>query len=95
MKISPDEIAHVATLARLRLDGEEQERLASDLGTILEYVDKLAELDTDQVEPTAQIVEGARQWRDDEVAPWKEPESLLENAPDRAGNQFKVPRIIE
>jgi len=95
VRISPETIAHVATLGRLHLDAEELAEFAKELEAILEYMDKLAELDTEAVEPTAHVVEGAGHWREDRVESWAEPDLLLENAPERMGRQFKVPRIIE
>jgi len=94
-KISLEQVRHVAQLARLELSGEEEERLQTELSDIIAYVDKLNELDTAEVEPTAQVGESGTPMRDDEVTNAPEAEAMLSNAPARQGTFFKVPKIIE
>ncbi|SRR5579875_598572 len=94
-KIGREQVRHVARLARLELSAEEEERLEHDLSAILDYVDKLNELDTSAVEPTAQVGESGTPMRDDEVTNEPAPEAVLANAPAREGTLFKVPKIIE
>jgi aspartyl-tRNA(Asn)/glutamyl-tRNA(Gln) amidotransferase subunit C len=95
VKVSREQLLHVATLARLKLEPEEEEELARDLGSILAYVEKLSELDTSSVEPTAQVMGGSGEsWRDDKVTNRPNTEAILSNAPERHGDQFKVPKII-
>lgn len=93
--LSREEVRHVARLARLHLSDEELERMGEQLDAILAYVDKLRELDVEGVEPTAHAVPLVDVMRDDEVAPCLPQETALHNAPDRAGEFFRVPRIIE
>ena len=93
--LSREEVRHVARLARLHLSDEELERMREQLDAILAYVDKLRELDVEGVEPTAHAVPLIDVMRDDEVAPCLPQEAALLNAPDRAGEFFRVPRIIE
>lgn len=93
--ISPDEVRHVARLARLHLSDEELERMRAQLDAILAYVDKLRELDVEGVEPTSHAVPLLDVMRDDDVGPCLSQEAALANAPDRAGEFFRVPRIIE
>lgn len=93
--ISRADVEHVARLARLSLDEVELERMRAQLSIILQYIDKLRGLDTDAVEPTAHAVPLVNVMRDDEVAPCFPREEMLANAPDRAGEFFRVPRIIE
>ena len=93
--ISREEVQHVARLARLHLTDEEAERMREQLDAILEYVDKLRELDVGGVEPTAHAVPLINVMRDDALAPSLPQEAALANAPDRAGEFFRVPRIIE
>ena len=95
VKISREEIRHVAMLARLALDPAEEEAMATTLDAILTYMEKLAELDTSAVEPTAHIVELEAPWRDDRVLNAPDTEALLANAPVRDGDFFRVPKIIE
>jgi aspartyl-tRNA(Asn)/glutamyl-tRNA(Gln) amidotransferase subunit C len=96
--ISEDQVRRVAALARLRLSDEEARNLARDLGRILDYVDKLAQLDTSSVEPTSHVVAVDAPFRTDEAAP-RDPQTAAEeamaNAPRRDGHFFAVPPIIE
>jgi len=94
-KISVDLVRHVARLARLELSPAEEQSLQADLSAILSYVDKLNELDTAAVEPTAQVGEAGTPMREDEVINSPAPEEMLANAPAREGHLFKVPKIIE
>ena len=95
MKISRDEIRHVALLARLALEPAEEEAMTATLDAILTYMEKLGELDTSAVEPTAHILELPTPWREDEVTNAPDPDALLANAPARDGDFFRVPKIIE
>ncbi|MGH7823078.1 MAG: Asp-tRNA(Asn)/Glu-tRNA(Gln) amidotransferase subunit GatC [Candidatus Binatia bacterium] len=95
MKISPDVVRHVALLARLRLSAEEEARLAGELDAILGYVDKLRELDTEGVPATSHAIDLATAFREDAAVNAPDVDALLENAPDRAGGFFRVPKIIE
>ena len=93
--ISREEVQHVARLARLALTDEELERMREQLDAILAYIDKLRELDVEGVEPTSHAVPMVNVMRDDDIAPVLSQEAALANAPDRAGELFRVPRIIE
>jgi aspartyl-tRNA(Asn)/glutamyl-tRNA(Gln) amidotransferase subunit C len=93
--ISPEDVRHVARLARLSLSDEELERMREQLDAILAYIDKLRELDVEGVEPTSHAVPLVNVMRDDEITPVLSQEAALANAPDRAGELFRVPRIIE
>ena len=94
-KISLEQVRHVARLARLELTPEEERRLQIDMSEMLGYVDKLNELDTDKVEPTAQVGESGTPVRADAVTNRPAAEAMLANAPAREGFFFKVPKIIE
>ena len=93
--ISREDVEHVARLARLALSEAEGERMREQLSGILAYIDKLRALDTAGVEPTSHAVPLTNVMREDEVAPCWPQEEMLANAPDRAGELFRVPRIIE
>jgi len=93
--ISREEVRHVARLARLHLTDEEAERMREQLDAILAYIDKLSELDVEGVEPTAHAVPLVNVMRDDALVPCLPQEQALGNAPDRADEFFRVPRIIE
>ena len=95
MKLSREELRGVALLARLRLSPEEESPLAMELDAILGYMDKLNQLNTDDVEPFGHTMTALNPLRGDRVTNQPDTESLLANAPDRDGTFFKVPKIIE
>ena len=95
MKISRQEVEHVAKLARLELSEQEQEKLTDQLSNILTYVEKLNELDTGGVEPTSHVLDIRNVMREDRGAPSLVQERALANAPDKAQGHYKVPKIIE
>ena len=92
--LSRADVEHVAHLARLGLTGEELTRLEGQLNHILEQYAKLAELDTDAIPPTAQVIELENILRDDVAAPSLPVEAVLANAPERDGDFFVVPAIL-
>ena len=93
--ITREEVQHVARLARLELTDDELERMRVELDAILAYIDKLRALDVEGVEPTSHAVPLVNVMRDDDVRPSLPLDEMLANAPDRDGDQFRVPRIIE
>ncbi len=95
MAITRDEVRRIALLARLALDEEEEIALTGHLDHILTHFQRLTELDTSGVEPTAHIAAMETPFRDDVVANQPAVESWLANAPSRDGPFFKVPKIIE
>ncbi len=94
-KIDAAEVMRIATLARLELEENEVEMLARDLGSILSYVHKLDELDTEGVEATTHAVELETTLREDKLEPGLDVELGLRQAPERLGDGFGVPKIIE
>jgi aspartyl-tRNA(Asn)/glutamyl-tRNA(Gln) amidotransferase subunit C len=94
-KITLEQVRHVARLARLELPPEEEERLRAAMDQMLGYVEKLNELDTANVPPTAQVGEAGTPMRDDEATNRPAPDDMLANAPARERGYFKVPKIIE
>ncbi len=88
------DVEHVAHLARLGLTGPEMARLEGELNHILEQYAKLAELDTDSIPPTAQVIELENILREDVAGPSMDPEAVLANAPRREGDLFVVPVIL-
>lgn len=95
MKITKKEVEYVAHLARLKLTPEDAESFTARLDEILTYFEKLKELDTSKVEPTSHSIPMVNAFREDVVKPSLEVEESLSNAPEKEGNFFKVPRIIE
>ncbi len=93
-KISPEQVRHVAKLGRLALSDKQVERFAGQLESILEYVAKIEEVDTNGVEPMAHAVPLHNVLRDDIVEPSLPLEEVLKNAPETDGPFFKVPKII-
>jgi aspartyl-tRNA(Asn)/glutamyl-tRNA(Gln) amidotransferase subunit C len=94
-KISARDVEHVARLARLDLSAAEKERMGRELDGILTYIDKLRALDTTGVEPTSHAVPVTNVMRDDVQFPSLAQSEALANAPDRQGDLFRVPKIIE
>jgi aspartyl-tRNA synthetase len=94
-RITKDQVRHVAKLACLKLSDAELEPYQNELNSILKYVETLNELNTDDVEPMSQVLKNRNVWRDDSPGKEKDRESLLTNAPEREGDYFKVPRILE
>ena len=95
MAVTVDEVRGVAELARLRFSPAEEERLTEDLNRILQYMDKLNELDTEGVEPTSHVLPLGNAFRRDEVDPSHMVTEILDAAPQRRGRYIKVPRIID
>jgi aspartyl-tRNA(Asn)/glutamyl-tRNA(Gln) amidotransferase subunit C len=95
VKISPAEVRHVALLARLALTPAEEAELTTTLDQILQHIDKLNQLDTSSVEPTAHIVAVETPWREDTVTNAPDTDALLANAPARDDDLFLVPKIID
>ena len=93
--IGQEEVLRIAKLARLELEESEVEGLARDLGSILNYVHKLDELNTDGVEATTHAVELKTALREDKMEPSLDVELGLRQAPERLGDGFGVPKIIE
>jgi len=94
MALSREEVRHIALLARLELSPQEEATFTEQLAHILEHFEKLAALNTDAVEPTAQVVDTPSD-REDVVTNPPAPEELRSNAPARDGDFFMVPKIIE
>lgn len=95
MKITKEEVEHVALLARLRLTEVEKGLYSNQLDNILSYVEKLKGLNTNGVEPTTHVVPITNPYRNDKVTPSISRELALQNAPQKEKGCFKVPRIIE
>ena len=95
MPIDRAAVDHVAKLARLRLTEEERERMSTELGHILEHVERVQALDLDGVEPTSHSLPLKNVLRPDEVTPSLPQDEALAGAPEAEDGRFKVPRIIE
>lgn len=93
--ITRADVEHVARLARLALSEAELERMREQLNAILAHIDALRVVDTEGVEPTSHAVPMVNVMREDEPRLGLPQEAMLANAPDRSGEFFRVPRIIE
>ena len=93
--IDRKDVEHVARLTRLALTEGELERMREQLNTILAHLDTLRAVPTEGVEPTSHAVDVVNVMREDEVEPCLPQDAVLASAPDRSGEFFRVPRIIE
>lgn len=89
------DIDYISTLARIALSDEEKASYSKDLSSILGYIEKLNELDTDGIEPTAHPYPVYNVWREDKVTSEMTPEKAMENAPASRQNMIVVPKIVE
>ncbi len=93
--ISNEVIDYVSILAKLDLSEEEKEHAKSDMGRMLDYIDKLNELDTQGVEPVSHIFPMNNVFRDDVVENGDDRDNILKNAPETKDGCFKVPKTVE
>ena len=93
--ISDETIDYVSILAKLELSDEEKEQAKKDMGRMLDYIDKLGELDTDDVEPMSHVFPIQNVFREDVVSNSDTREELLSNAPEQKDGMFMVPRTFE
>jgi len=94
MKITKNEVLYVADLARLNLDAAAIEKFAGQIGEILEYVDKLNEVNTEGVKPTSHAISLTNAFREDEQNEHLDREQALANAPQKEDGQFIVPKVV-
>lgn len=93
-KINDETIQYVGILAKLELSGEEKEQAKADMGRMLDYIDKLNELDTEDTEPMTHLFPVTNVFREDEVTNADIREDILKNAPGVKDGMFKVPRTV-
>ncbi len=94
MKITREEVLHVADLARLDMDENAVETLAAQIGTILDYVDKLNEVDTEGINPTSHAISLTNAFREDGEPAQMDRDDALANAPEKEDGNFIVPRVV-
>lgn len=94
MKISLEEVEKVAELARIALTEEEKKQLSIDLSNILNYVEKINELDTSNVEPTAHILDIHNVYREDETKESMDIDDIMNLAPKAQDNFIVVPKVL-
>ena len=94
MSVSLDEVRHLAALSEINLNDDELTSLTTDIDNIVDYINQLDELDTDNVEPTFHLTGLHNIWREDTIEPQLPREKLLELAPAAENNQVKVPKVL-
>ena len=94
MSVTKKDVEYIANLARLSFNEEELEKFTHELNEILNYVEKLNELDTESIEPLSHPIENKNVFRADEVKPSIDREEALKNAPERTEEFFVVPKVI-
>jgi aspartyl-tRNA(Asn)/glutamyl-tRNA(Gln) amidotransferase subunit C len=94
MSVSIKEVEKIAALARLHVSQAEKEKYTRQLNVILEYMEQLNQVDTSEIEPLSHPLELINVFRKDIVKPSLKAEEALQNAPERSGNYFKVPKVI-
>lgn len=95
MKVDKDTIEKIAHLSRLHFNEKDEERMLKSMNDIVEWVTKLSEVDTENVEPLTHMTEEFNNWREDKT---KEPlahDKGLVNAPNKDSDYFRVPKVIE
>ena len=95
MSVNADQVRHVATLARIAMSDAEVEAMVPEFNNILGWVEQLAEVDTEGVEPLATVIDQKLRLRDDLVDDGDCRDNILANAPDAQHGFFAVPKVIE
>lgn len=95
MSVTKEEVKYIADLARLQFGEDELESLAEDMNQILDYMEQLGELDTEDVEPLEHVIDLEFRYRADEKEAPLDHDEALKNAPDADSDYFRVPRVIE
>lgn len=94
MKLTIEEVEHIASLARLNLTEAEKQQYAAQLSEILDYAAKLDELDTEHIPPTTRVLDTPLRLREDEAKPGLSQEEVLQNASETQDAQFRVPPVM-
>lgn len=94
MSVTKKDVEKIAELAKLKFTDDELENFTHQMNEILSYMDKLNELDTENVKPLSHPVEQINVFREDELRPSVSTEEALKNAPDKTDQHFKVPKVI-
>ncbi len=93
-KINDEMIEHICILAKLELNDDEKHAAAGDMKKILDYVDRLNELDTENIDPLIQVIPMDNVFRDDEITNVNDKDNMLANAPEKKNGLYVVPRTI-
>jgi len=95
MSIDKDTVKHIAKLARISLDEKKINSLSKDLSSIMKFIEKLKELNTDKTSPLTSIINASLRTREDEVKDGKIRDQILKNSPEKNEEFFVVPKVIE
>ena len=95
MSIDLKTIKHISKLSRISVDEKRAEKLADDLNSIFEFIEKLKELKTDDVKPLTSIAETTLKFRSDEIKSKNIREQIIKNSPEDNEDYFVVPKVIE
>jgi aspartyl-tRNA(Asn)/glutamyl-tRNA(Gln) amidotransferase subunit C len=95
MSVSPEQVRHIAKLARIAMSDDEIARLAPELNNILGWIEQLGEVNTDGIEPLTAVIDQKLRLRDDEVNDGDCRDAVLANAPEAQHGFFAVPKVIE
>ena len=95
MSIDKDTVKHISKLARISLDEKKVDRLSKDLSSIMKFIEKLNELNTDKTAPLTSIINASLKSRDDEVKDGKIRDQILKNSPGKNVEFFVVPKVVE
>ena len=95
MQITNDLVRYVANLSRIKLDDKQEEKISGELAAIIDYMEVLGKLDTENVEPLSHVFSITNVMREDEVKESYDREQLLKNAPDHTDETFVVPKTVD
>ena len=95
MTIDLKTVKHIAKLSRISVDDEKAKKLAGDLNSIFDFIEKLNELKTDQIKPLTSIAETSLKLRNDEIKSQNMREEIIKNSPEKNEDYFVVPKVIE
>jgi aspartyl-tRNA(Asn)/glutamyl-tRNA(Gln) amidotransferase subunit C len=95
MSLTPEEVDHIALLARLDLSNAEKELYREQLSSILDHVARLQKLDTRHISPTSSVLPPRSRLREDEIKTGLSKDKALQNAPDETRGQFRVPPVLD
>ena len=95
MSIDKDTVKHISKLARISLDEKKINNLVKDLSSIMKFIEKLNELNTDNTTPLTSIINASLKPREDEVKDGKIRDQILRNSPEKNEEFFVVPKVIE
>jgi len=95
MSIDKDTVKHISKLARISLDEKKIDNLSKDLSSIMQFIEKLNELNTDKTTPLTSIINASLKSREDEVKDGKIRDQILKNSPEKNEEFFVVPKVVE